>query len=401
MQAATIKLGVIGLGRAFSLMLPTFLQDPRITLVAACDPRASARHQFAADFGTTAYASVEALVQDARVQAVYVASPHQFHCTHTALAAAHGKHVLVEKPMALDLASCDQMIAACRSARVHLIAGHCHSFDTPYLKTKELINSGTFGRVRMMHALNFTDYLYRPRRAEELDTAQGGGAVFSQAAHQIDIVRLLAQDRPSTLRSALGRWDPQRPTEGAYSALLFFAHGAYASLNYSGYGHFDSDEWMGWVGEMGAPKHPDHYSSARRNLAQLSVTAEADIKAASGYGGPRWQRPAFKPTGAVQHQHFGPIIVSCDAADLRPLPNGIMVYAHDAKHCIPLDTPKVPRAEVIDALYDAVYHDRPALHDGLWARATVEICLAMLTSAHTGAEVVLHHQSLNQEGPGV
>ena len=83
------------------------------------------------------------------------------------------------------------MIAAARNARVHLIVGHSHSFDAPILRTRDLIASGAYGAVRMIHALNYTDFLYRPRRPEELDTTQGGGAVFNQAAHQADIVRLI------------------------------------------------------------------------------------------------------------------------------------------------------------------------------------------------------------------
>src|SRR6185503_3743550 len=105
---------------------------------------------------------------------------------------------------------------------VHLVVGHSHSFDTPILRTRGLIASGAYGAVRMIHAMNYTDFLRRPRRPEELDTAQGGGAVFNQAAHQVDIVRLLGSGRAKTVRAATGAWDRTRPTEGAYSALLTF-----------------------------------------------------------------------------------------------------------------------------------------------------------------------------------
>ncbi|HEY1978892.1 MAG TPA: Gfo/Idh/MocA family oxidoreductase, partial [Xanthobacteraceae bacterium] len=89
-----VRLGVIGLGRAFTLMLPTYLAHPRIRLVAACDPRADARARFAGDFSANVYESADALCADPSVQAVYVASPHQFHVEHVKLAAKHGKHVL-------------------------------------------------------------------------------------------------------------------------------------------------------------------------------------------------------------------------------------------------------------------------------------------------------------------
>jgi phthalate 4,5-cis-dihydrodiol dehydrogenase len=70
-----LRLGVAGLGRAFSLMLPTFAADPRIALVAAADPREEATQRFAAEFGARVYASVDELCADSRVEAVYVATP--------------------------------------------------------------------------------------------------------------------------------------------------------------------------------------------------------------------------------------------------------------------------------------------------------------------------------------
>ena len=95
-----LRLGVAGLGRAFMLMLPTFRQDQRVALVAAADPREDARTRFTAEFGGRTYLSVEALCADADVEAVYVATPHEFHAENVITAARHGKHVLVEKPMA-------------------------------------------------------------------------------------------------------------------------------------------------------------------------------------------------------------------------------------------------------------------------------------------------------------
>ena len=83
-----IRIGVIGLGRAFTLMLPSFQRDTRVRLVAACDPIAVARDQFARDFAGRTYEDAEALCSDADVEMIYIASPHQFHARHVALAAA-------------------------------------------------------------------------------------------------------------------------------------------------------------------------------------------------------------------------------------------------------------------------------------------------------------------------
>jgi phthalate 4,5-cis-dihydrodiol dehydrogenase len=391
MAARPLRLGVAGLGRAFTLMLPTFAADPRVALMAAADPREEARTRFAAEFGASVYDTVEALCEDPSVEAVYVATPHQLHARHVASAAANGKHVLVEKPMAITLADCEAMIAAARSAGVKLVVGHSHSFNAPIRHARAIIDSGAVGRVRMITALNFTDFMYRPRRPEELDTESGGGVLFSQAAHQIDIIRLLGGGRVRSVRAATGAWDPGRPSEGAYSALLTFEDGTFASVVYSGYGHFDSDEFCGWVGEMGQPKDPSRYGSSRRALRDLSSPEdETVLKSARTYGGASYS--VSRNSDPPLHQHFGPLIISCERADLRPLPTGVMIYDDVSQRLDPLPLPPVPRAEVIDEFYAAIRLDRSPVHNGEWALATTEVCLAMLKSAQEQTEVVLRHQ---------
>lgn len=381
-----LRLGVAGLGRAFSVMLPTFTGDARIALVAAADPRAGARQRFTADFGGTSYESVEQLCADPAIDVVYVATPHQYHAQHAALAARHGKHLLIEKPVALTLDDCTAIIAAARGAGVQVVVGHSHSFDAPVRRLRELVASGEFGAVRMINAMNYTDYLYRPRRPEELDTAQGGGAVFNQAAHQVDMVRLVAGGQATSVRAVTGAWDRSRPTEGAYAALLTFANGAFASLTYNGYGHFDSDELQGWIGEMGQKKTP--YAGLLRPRFS-SAQEEAAIKNAHNYGGPDYRPPMAQ---AAAHQHFGTLLVSCERADLRALPNGVMIYQNGAARLDELPPPSVPRADVIDELYRAVVHGEAPLHDGAWAMATLEVLLGILRSAQDGHDVALKHQ---------
>jgi len=389
MSERRLRLGIAGLVRAFTLMLPSFLADQRVRLAAAADPRPEARAQFAADFAAPAYATVAELCDAAGLDAIYIATPHQFHAEQACLAAAAGKHVLVEKPMALTLADCARMIEAARAARVRLIVGPSHSFDEPIRHTNALIRSGAVGAVRMITALNFTDFLYRPRRPEELDTKTGGGVFFNQAPHQVDIVRLLGGGRVTSVRSVAGAWDRTRPTEGAYSALLTFASGTTASLTYSGYAHFDSDEWCDGIGEDGAPKDPASYGAARRRLAGATGSeAERAERERRGYGsgaGATQRRNAF-------HEHFGAIIVSCEQADLRPTPTGVWIYGDDEKRFETLPPPTVPRAAVIDELCAAILEDRTPLHDGAWGLATMEVCLAMLQSAHEAREIAFVHQ---------
>jgi len=385
--------GVAGLGRAFTLMLPTFVADPRVRLCAAADPRAEARARFTADFDAPAYATVDELCADPAVDVVYVASPHQMHASHAIAAARHGKHVLVEKPMSLSLTDCTRMIDAASAAGVQLVVGHSHGFDAPIARARALIDTHNFGPVRMIHAFYYTDFMYRPRRPEELDTAQGGGAVWNQAAHQVDIVRLLAGGRATSVRALTGNWDAKRNTEGAYSALLTFEGGSFASLTYNGYGYFDSDEFCDWIGELGMRKSAGNHGVARRALrAAPDAAAEVALKNARNYGGSAYRSAAITDPATQAHQHFGTFLISCEGGDLRPMPHGVMVYDAAGARLEPLPPPTVPRVEVIDALERAIASGVPALHDGRWARATLEVCAALLESARTGVEVALQQQ---------
>lgn len=387
-SVSPVGVGVIGLGRGFVLMLPAFRGDSRVRLVAACAPREESRAAFREEFDGNAYADVESLCADPAVEIVYVATPHQMHCEHVIAAATAGKHVLVDKPLTIRQEDGARMVEACRKANVQLIVGPSHSFDAPVALARRLIESGDYGEVRMINAFNYTDFMYRPRRPEELKTDMGGGVIFSQGAHQIDIVRLLAGGMAENVFAMTGKWDPERQTEVAYSALVSFAGGAFASLTYSGYAHFDSDEWMGWTGELGNEKDPKTYGDARRKLrAVSSEQEEIKLKSARTYGSGDMPKPASR------YEHFGPIIVSCDRADLRLTPDGVHVYGDVDRQFISAPPFRYPRREVIDAVVAAVREGTGPVQTGVWGLASLEICLAILKAADSGLPVTLKHQT--------
>jgi phthalate 4,5-cis-dihydrodiol dehydrogenase len=389
--AQPIRFGVLGLGRAFTLMVPTLAGDPRIRLVACCDPHDEATALFQEQFGARVHASAQALCADPQVEWIYVATPHPMHEAHVALAAAHGKHVLVEKPMALSLEACDRMLAATRQAGTHLVVGHSHSFDSPVALALDLIRSGRYGQVQSILAFNFTDFLYRPRRPEELDTAQGGGVVFSQAAHQIDVVRLLAGGLVESVYARTGAWDRGRATEGAYSALLNFASGAFAQVHYNGYGFFDSDVWMDDVGELGQPKAAlTHQATRQKRINSTDEMAEVEQKAARNYGGAAY-KPALPQAGGG-FQHFGPLIVSCNGADLRLTPHGVEVHHMEGVQLLPCAEQEVPRQEVLDEIWSVARSGAKPVHGGAWSKATMEVCLGILASARERKVIMMHHQ---------
>lgn len=381
MADRVLRLGVIGLSRGFDLTRPTLLADPRVRVVAAADPRPEARAAFEAEFGAPAHEFAEQLCADAGVEVVYIASPHETHADLARLAAEAGKHILVEKPMALSLAECRAMSQAARKAKVQLLVGPSHGFDPPVAAAADLIATGEFGRPRMIAATTFTDFLYRPRRAAELDTAQGGGVVFSQAAHQVDVVRRLADAPVRSVRATTGRWDPARPTEGAYQAFLAFEGGASAVLTYSGYGRYDTDALMGWVGETGGSKDPDAYGVARRRLAGAP---EEQLKAARTYGA-----GAASELAPVGHEHFGFVVVACERGDLRLTASGVEVFGPVARRTLDVPLASATRHGVIDELWAAIVERRPPIHDGAWGTENLAVCLAILRSAAEAREVAI------------
>ncbi len=385
-----LGLGIVGLGRAFTLMLPTFMNDPRVRIVAGVDPRAEARAMFSRDFGGPAYEDLRELLAHPEVEVVYIASPHQFHARHVAQVAAASRHILIEKPLALSLAECEQIIQAVDEAGVILVVGHSHSFDAPVQQAVSLLRRGELGPVRMVHAAYYTDFLYRPRRPEELDTARGGGVIFSQAAHQVDIVRLLGGGCVRSVMAHTGNWDPARPTEGAYSALMSFEGGAFASLTYSGYGRYDSDEAFGGISELGLRKAPDAYGAARRRLAASSFVDEAAFKVSRNYGGEGFRLSDLPK--ASHHEHFGHILVSTSGADLRLTPDGLTVYEDRRRYDVAIPLGEAPRSGVIDELHMAIRTGAPVVHDAAWGRATMEVCLAILESARSREAQALRFQ---------
>jgi len=388
-----LRIGFIGLGRGFMTMVGEFVAHPEIEVRAAADPRPEARERFKSDFGRPAYADAEALCADSDIDAVYIATPHQFHVANVKSAAAHGKHVLVEKPMALTLEDCQTMIDATEVAGVHLVVGRTHSSNGPIRRARELVRGGDLGELRMITAWDYTDFLYRPRRPEELRTDLGGGVIFNQAPHQVDMVRYIAGGLVKSVRAMTGNWDPHRPTEGSYSALLQFEGGAFGTITYNGYAHFDSDEFMGWIGERGLPKNPDQYGAARRELAKIgSADQELKAKNEGGYGA----KSLADTSNARQplHPHFGVLIASCDRGDIRPVPQGVIVHGdlERTREPAPFGRSGTPRSAILDELCDAAFRNVPPPHDGRWAMATMEVCLAILQSSREGREITLTRQ---------
>jgi phthalate 4,5-cis-dihydrodiol dehydrogenase len=382
-----IGLGIAGLGMAGAVMVRAAAAHGGYALKAAADPQPAPRAAFAWDFNASVYEDVTAMCADPAVEVVYIATPHQFHAPHTILAAEHGKHVILEKPMALTLADCDAMIAAVERAGVRLIVGHTHAFDPAVRAMARIVASGELGALGMIATWNYTNFLYRPRRPEELDTARGGGILFNQVPHQIDMVRLIGGGLVRSVRAQVNRLDPARPTEGGCLAFLEFESGAAASLVYGGYDFFDSDELHFWISERGAEKTPDQHGAERRALAGRQGDESRLRVERYAYGAGDGTQPNHQP-------HFGLVVVTCAHGEMRASADGLFIYDAGGKREIALsESASMPgRSEVLDDMLAAIRTGQGPLHNGRWGKANVEVTLSLSQSARERREIKLEHQ---------
>jgi phthalate 4,5-cis-dihydrodiol dehydrogenase len=384
-------LGVAGLGVASTQILPPIAALPYIKIAAAADTRGDALEKFRETYHGDAFTSVEAMCENASVDAVYVATPNPLHARHVIAAAERGKHIIVEKPMAMTLAECDPMNEAVEKYGVKLLCGHTHSFDPPIRKIREIVRSGELGTLRMINTWNYNEFMYRPRMKHELATSRG--VVLNQGPHQVDIVRLIGGGLVRSVRAMTGVWDKAREWEGSYTCYLEFHDSTPATLVYSGYGFFDTAELFSWVGEGGQCRDPQTNLNVRKRLRDVRTPAEEEqLKEAMRFGGRREGEFSHVWSGERKQPFFGFILVSCEKGDIRQTPDGLHIYGETEQREITLPAGSRGREAEIEELYNAVVHNRPVFHDGRWGAATLEVCLAILESAEQRKEVFLSHQ---------
>lgn len=393
MKRQELRIGVIGLGRAGSGMLTALAQHPNIQVTAAADLYPQHLGKFQSEFGGEAYKNVADLCRSNSVDAVYIATPHELHVEHFLMAAEAGKHAIVEKPMALSMDDCDAMIGVSERLGVHLIVGHTASFNPVIQKMRQLVVEKEFGELAFMSATAYTDFLYRPRRPEELISDLGGGIMYNQIPHQVDAIRFIAGGLARSVRASMYDLDQHRHTEGSCNAFLEFDNGVSATLTYSGYDHFESSELSNNQG----PKKSTQYGSTKRTLSLASTTEdEVAMRVDTGFGGVNsvYSPAKSKIPGSLLQGELGSFIVTCENGDLRMLPDGVGVYSDDGFQLIRPE-PWIGlqgRGAVVEELYHAIFSNRKVVHDGRWAKATMEVCLAMIESARLRKEIMLNHQ---------
>ncbi len=196
------------------------------------------------------YDELEAILERARVDAVYIALPNTMHREFTERAARAGAHVLCEKPLAMTEEDCTAMIQATRRAGVKLMTAYRLHFEEANLRAIELVRSGQLGEVRA-----FTSSFSHKVRPGDIRTRRdmGGGALFDLGVYCINAARYLFREEPIEVLAICQQFDEKRAqgVDESTSATLRFPSGAVAQFTASqGLAHVSSYRVMGTKGDL-------------------------------------------------------------------------------------------------------------------------------------------------------
>ena len=331
----TLGWAIVGTGRVHAVMAPAIRAASGAALTAVCGRDAARAAAFAQEHGAArAYDRYDALLADPEVDVIYIASPNGLHAEQALRAAAAGKHVFCEKPLALTLDDCRRVIEACAVARVKLGLGVMYRQHPAHIQARELVAAGTLGRIELVRA-----QLELAWRVEQPDwyghaALAGGGAVYMAGVHRIDLLRFMLGDEVAEVAAFIGDTTSERPFEMSAMAMLRFVTGT------RGLVHFD----------MTLP-----HGSNRIELHGSAGSATLIDTDTAWWGG-----------------GGGALLVKTDAASVR----------HDFAKT------DLYRAEVEDFVR-AIREDRDPAGTGADGLRAAEICLAMYESGRVGRTVSL------------
>ncbi len=267
-----LRIAILGsgyMGRTYAECITRY--NTRGKLVAIAGGRRAPA--LAADYRVAYEPTYESLLGRPDVDAVLVATPHADHRDHVIRAAEHGKHVLVEKPMATSVADCTAMIEACRQAGVCLEVIQTLRFRGSLVRAKRLITAGRLGQVRMLRGQSlFTNYIVgdKPWTGQP----EHGGAFLDMGVHNFDVMRFLSGAEAKCVFSHVTTFgEVPYPGLNAMTQIVF-ANGVVAQ------------QWMSY--QMPAPNLPN-------SMHRYLVMGEKGLLDIDGYGqlllgaGERWE----------------------------------------------------------------------------------------------------------------
>lgn len=191
MSKSCLRWGLLSTARINRRLIPAIRATHRAELLAVASRDLERARSYAAEWEIPrAYGSYEELLQDPKVDAIYISLPNRYHAEWTVKAAQAGKHVLCEKPLALSVAECDQIIAAARTAGVIAIEAVMYLHHPWLAKMREMVLDGAIGDVSLVRGA-FSFFLERPDDVR-LDPELGGGSLWDVGSYPVSFIRWIA-----------------------------------------------------------------------------------------------------------------------------------------------------------------------------------------------------------------
>ncbi|NLF01930.1 MAG: Gfo/Idh/MocA family oxidoreductase [Anaerolineales bacterium] len=211
------RIGIVGVGGMGMHHLQCWKQLP-VEIMGVYDPLSERAAKAAQECGGQACSGLAELVD--QVDVVDVCTPTPFHKEAVLAAAAAGKHVVCEKPLARHLADAEQMVAACEAAGVRLFVAHVVRFFRQFSQAKALLDAGTLGRPGVIRTVRGGSAPSAPDRCWFLDFAHSGGVIMDLSIHDIDFARWCCGDVERVFARGLTFADT-RPNDHALIVLRF------------------------------------------------------------------------------------------------------------------------------------------------------------------------------------
>lgn len=227
-----IKYGIIGFGAfAERAILPAIRASQNSEIVAIQKRSLDAAKQKAEEHSIPfSFDTAEQLVHHPEVDAVFIASANSQHCSETLCAVKAGKHVLVEKPMAMNAAEAKAMIDTCKNARVKLMVGNLLRFSPLLNRMKELVSEDEIGTPISAHAEFFYDARNSQRTWLRNMNVAGGGPLFDIGIHCLDALRFVLDDTVTTVKSISFPKPTATQVEATNKILLAFQKGVLGTV---------------------------------------------------------------------------------------------------------------------------------------------------------------------------
>ena len=221
-----VRVGIIGLGGIATSHCDAISGLDGVEVVAVADLFEEKRAEFMEKYGIPrGYSSHTELLKDDEVVAVAVVLGHQLHHRLTVDACNAGKHVLVEKPMAISLPQCDDMVEAARANGVKLMVGLSQHFYSTSVKAKEILDSGELGPVVTAVSYMSKNWSGPSRRPQYRSRFHGGGMWLTNGVHVVDRLTWVMASQAVSVSAAIGTRAHYQAADDSATAFIRYKNG--------------------------------------------------------------------------------------------------------------------------------------------------------------------------------